>query len=225
MTDVFAEPEALLAGFLLICLMLAVSSRLFHCVYLVAAQGVLLGVIPLLSIRSGHWGEPAVLAAVNLGVKGAALPWLLIAAIRKARVRRELEPLVGYSFSLLVVLALIGLSFWIGAKLPPATARMRIVAPAALAVMLTGLFMVMARRKAITQVIGFLTFENGISLFGTGMMLECGLVVELGILLDVFVLVFIMGIAVLRINREFEHIDADRLNRLGDAAAEKGVRP
>ena len=94
--------------------------------------------------------------------------------------------------------------------------------------MLTGLFIVMARKKAITQAIGFLTFENGISLFGTGLMLECGLVVELGILLDVFALVFIMGIAVLRINREFEHIDADRLNRLGDrvepeAAVEGGV--
>ena len=74
----------------------------------------------------------------------------------------------------------------------------------------------MARKKAITQAIGFLAFENGIALFGTGMMLECGLAVELGILLDVFVLVFVMGITVMRINRAFEHIDSDKLVLLGE---------
>ena len=82
--------------------------------------------------------------------------------------------------------------------------------------MLTGLFIIIARKKAITQAIGFLVFENGITVFGTCMMLEYGLVVELGILLDVFVLVFVMGIALFHINREFEHIDSDKLNSLGD---------
>ena len=93
--------------------------------------------------------------------------------------------------------------------------------PVSFATVLSGLFIVMARRKALTQTIGFLTFENGIALFGTGLLLDTGLVVEFGILLDIFVLVFIMGIAVLQINHEFQHIDADRLNMLDEKGGEK----
>ena len=67
-------------------------------------------------------------------------------------------------------------------------------------------------------------FENAITIFGTGMMLEYGMLVELGILLDVLVLVFIMGIAVFHINREFLHIDSDKLNMLNDrSTTEKKV--
>ena len=63
---------------------------------------------------------------------------------------------------------------------------------------------------------GFLIFENGITLFGIGMMKEHTILIELGILLDVLVLVMIMGIAICQISRKFEHIDADKLNRLDD---------
>ena len=87
--------------------------------------------------------------------------------------------------------------------------------------MLTGLFLIIARRKALTQALGFLVFENGITVFGIGMTLENSFIVELGILLDVLALVFIMGIAVFHINREFAHIDTDRLNHLGDWSAQE----
>ena len=76
------------------------------------------------------------------------------------------------------------------------------------------------RKKALTQVIGFLTFENGITLFGIGLMKHHSFLVELGILLDVFVLVFIMGIAICQIQREFSHIDADKLTALDDLPEE-----
>jgi len=75
---------------------------------------------------------------------------------------------------------------------------------------------IVSRRKAITQAIGFLAFENGIYVFGNGLLIENGLVVELGILLDVMVLIFVMGIAVFQISRGFEHIDSDRMRQLGD---------
>jgi hydrogenase-4 component E len=86
---------------------------------------------------------------------------------------------------------------------------------------MTGLFIVIARKKALTQVIGFLVFENGITLFAAAAMREHPWIVELGILLDVLVLVFIMGITVFQISREFEHIDADRLNLLTDTGEGK----
>lgn len=214
--------EIIVALFLLSGLIFLTSSRLLHCIRIVAFQGVLLGILPLAICNWDILGEHSHMlgvSVINIGVKGIALPWLLIKAMRRANVPRELEPMVGYSTSLLVGLCLMGLAFAFGRTLPlPMASGCPLAVPAALSGMLFGLFVVIARRKALTQVIGFLLFENGITLFGTALMLEYGLLVELGILLDVFVLVFIMGIAVFQISRQFEHTDADKLNQLGDAA-------
>ena len=203
-----------LAFFLITNLMMAESSRLMHCIKIVVIQGILLGLLP---VFLGHFEASHLIAAVlNISIKGIVLPYLLVKAIKKADVCRELEPLVGYSTSLVIVLLFFAVSFWLGTKLPAEDPDLLLATPTAVATMLTGLFIVMARRKAITQAIGFLTFENGISLFGTGRMLDFGVAVELGILLDVLVLVFVMGIAVMRIKREFQHIDSDKLHFLGD---------
>lgn len=212
--------EIIMALFLLSCLLLAASSRMLHCIRIVILQGILLGVLPLFLAAEIH-SEQYLAAALNIVIKAVALPLLLRLAMHKANVKRELEPLVGYPFSLLIVLCGIGAAFMLSSHLTlPALAgeSLRLVLPVSFSVMFTGLFIVMARKKAITQAIGFLTFENGIALFGNGMMIECGLAVELGILLDVFVLVFVMGIAVMRINRAFEHIDSDKLVLLGETS-------
>lgn len=79
---------------------------------------------------------------------------------------------------------------------------------------MVGLFMIVARRLAITQVLGYLAMENGIYTFGLAFAEKEPLLVEMGILLDVFVGVFIMGIMIYHINREFDHIDTDRLSEL-----------
>ena len=210
--------EFILALFLITNLMMAASSRMMHCIRIVVIQGILLGILPLLL---GHVEVSQVAAAIlNISIKGIALPYLLVTAIRKADVCRELEPLVGYSTSLVIVLFFFAVSFWLGTKLPAEAEYLRLATPTAVATMLTGLFIVMARRKAITQAIGFLIFENGIALFGTGRMLEFGFAVEMGILLDVLVLVFVMGIAVMRIKHEFQHIDSAKLHFLGDKNSE-----
>ena len=219
--------EIIIALFLLSGLLFLSSSRLLHCIRIVAFQGILLGILPLAICNWDILGENTNMrsvAIINIGVKGIALPWLLIKAMRKANVPRELEPMVGYSTSLLIGLVIVGAAFFFGSALPlPLETGCPLAVPAALSGMLFGLFIVIARRKALTQVIGFLLFENGITLFGTALMLEHGLLVELGVLLDVFVLVFIMGIAVFQISREFSHMDADKLNHLGDAPIQEGV--
>ncbi|PJC48561.1 MAG: hypothetical protein CO035_02865 [Candidatus Omnitrophica bacterium CG_4_9_14_0_2_um_filter_42_8] len=70
--------------------------------------------------------------------------------------------------------------------------------------------------KALTQIIGYLILENGIYFFGSILLGEQPLLVELAVLLDVFVAVFVMGIAVFHINREFDHIDTHKLSELKD---------
>ena len=88
--------------------------------------------------------------------------------------------------------------------------------PAALYTIMIGLFMIVARRKAITQVLGYLAMENGIYVLGPALAVHNPLLVEAGILLDVFVGIYVMGVIMLHIRREFDHIDVDRLSQLKD---------
>jgi hydrogenase-4 component E len=210
----------ILGALLVLNLLLVSASRLRHCIKLVAIQGVLLGLLPLACAHpaDGHTWQFLLVMFLSLIIKGGLLPYLLLYTTRRINVRRELEPVVGYSLSLLIILALTGGSFWLGSVVPTAVAHgaSPLVLPAALSTISTGLFLMVTRRKAITQVMGFLIFENGVSIFGTGMMIHNGLLVELGLLLDIFALVFIMGIAVFNINRSFRHIDTHSLNALGD---------
>jgi hydrogenase-4 component E len=78
------------------------------------------------------------------------------------------------------------------------------------------LLLIVSRRKAVTQTLGYLAMENGIYAFGLAFAVEEPLLVEMGVLLDVFVAVFVMGIAIHHISREFDHIDTDRLSALKD---------
>ena len=208
--------DSLLAILLLLDICLVSSSRLLHCIRLCALQGMLIGILPLL-VCHGTPGWPViVMAVVSFGVKGIGLPLLLARTMRRCAIKRELEPLVHYGVSLLGVFLVSAISFYACSRSAAAMAH-GLGLPVAFITLFTGLFMIMARRKAIVQVIGFLFFENGIGLFGSVMHLENGFLTELGILLDVFALTFIMGIAIFSIRREFSHIDADRMNQLDDS--------
>lgn len=213
--------EILLTLFLLTNLLLAGTGRLPPAIRLVAAQGWFIGLLPLLLWNWADAGAPGLriwtVAVVNALVKGLALPALLLYAVRKVHAKREMEPLVSFRVSQLLVFLIVAASFAVGKLLHVNEAiASELAIPVAFATMGTGLFLICSRRKAVTQVLGFLVFENGISVFGAGILLEYGLVVELGILLDVFVLVFVLGIAIYQINRTFASLDTDKMNRLGD---------
>ena len=213
--------EIVLALFLIADLALAGASRLKYAIRFVAIQGWMVGVLPILLWNWEGNGCPGariwIIAVVNSLVKGVALPMLLEYAVRKARTRRELEPIVSFQMSRFIVFLMAVGGFAIGRLLHVhETIASELAIPVAFTTMGTGLLLICARKKAITQVLGFLVLENGISLFGAGILLEYGIVVELGILLDVFTLVFILGIAVFQINRTFASTDTDQLNHLGD---------
>jgi hydrogenase-4 component E len=193
------------------------SSRLLSCIAAVSVQGVLLGVLPLLI----HIDAPAwrllLQAGIALGLKGIAFPLLLLRAARAVDARREVEPYVGYSSSLLIGVVLLAASLFTGARLPLPSPTPVLLVPAALFTALTGLFVIAARRSAIVQVVGYLAMENGIAAFGMALAEQEPLLVEMGTFLDAFVAVFVMGITIFHINREFDHIDAERLSNLKDS--------
>jgi hydrogenase-4 component E len=138
-------------------------------------------------------------------------------AARSVDVRREVQPYVGYSLSLLIGVGLLGISLFVGPRLPLGSAVPVLLVPSALFTASTGLFMIMARRSAIVQALGYLAMENGIAAFGMALAEQEPLLVEMGTFLDAFVAVFVMGITIFHINREFDHIDADRLSNLKDS--------
>lgn len=213
--------EIALALYLVSDLVLAGANRLKSAVRFVAMQGVAVGILPVLMWNWADEGCPGarvwIIAFVNTLVKGVALPMLLMYAVRKARTRRELEPIVSFHVSQLIVFFVAIGAFAVGRLLHVhASSASELAVPVALTTMGTGLLLICGRKKAITQVLGFLILENGISVFGAAILLEYGIVVELGILLDVFALVFILGIAVFQISRTFSSTDTDKLNHLGD---------
>ena len=193
------------------------SSRLGSCIRVVAFQGVLLGYLTLAAHGSDVSLRTSALAVASTGLKGIVFPWLLARALSEANVRREIEPFVGYVASLLVGILALGVSLRLSERLPlPQPAASALVLPVSLFTILVGLFLIISRRKALTQVLGYLVLENGIYAFGVGLVPGTPVLVELGVLLDLFVAVFVMGITIFHINREFEHIDTDRLTALTD---------
>jgi hydrogenase-4 component E len=193
------------------------SSRLGASIRTVAVQGILVGLLLLLAPGHGVLWQILVLAIGSMALKGIVFPRLLLRALREADIRREVEPFVGSVTSLLVGIAALTGSFWLGQRLPlPNPMTSPLLVPVALSSILIGLFLIVSRRKAVSQVLGFIVLENGIFTFGVGLVQELSLLVELGVLLDVFVAVFVMGIMIFHISREFDHLDADRLSTLKD---------
>jgi hydrogenase-4 component E len=209
--------DAILVCLVLTSFLLLGSSRFGSCIRVVALQGALLGVLTLAASEDEASLRAGVLALVSTGLKGIAFPWLLSRALRDAEVRREVEPLVGYGLSVLIgMVGLVG-SLWLAGRLPrPSLPISSLVVPVALFTMLAGLFLIVGRRQALMQVLGYLVMENGIYAFGVGLVQGTPMLVELGVLLDVFVAVFVMGIALFHINRQFDHIDTNRLRALRD---------
>lgn len=209
--------ETILLIVLLINLKLLATSRLTSFIRWVAVQGILLGVLALIT-HEGHanlaaWG----IALTAMLLKGWVFPMLMFRALRDVNIRREIEPYVGVTASLLIGVLILGLSFAVSFKLPlPAEIASPLIVPVAFFSILSGLFLIIARKKAMTQVLGYLIMENGIYIFGVGLVLHSPLMVELGVMLDLFVAVFVMGIVIFKIQRDFNHIDTNLMSSLKD---------
>jgi hydrogenase-4 component E len=212
--------ELILAFVLLTNLAILGSSRLASTIQLSALQGMALGTLPLIVGNYHGFGvfRVLLLAAVIFVMKGLVFPRLLLRALRTAEVRHEVEPMVGFAASILVGITLLVASFWMASRfrLPHPELAPPLVLPVALSTILIGLFLIVSRRTALNQVVGYLVMENGIFIFGVALAQEEPFIVEMGVLLDVFVAVFVMGIAIFHISREFDHIDVDQLTSLKD---------
>jgi hydrogenase-4 component E len=209
--------EAVIALLVITDLLLLGSSRLRSCITIAALQGAVVSLLPILLHGDEGWVRAWSLTVGSMLLKGGVFPWLLRRVLRESGVRREVEPFVGHTLSVMVGVAALAFAVWVDARLAlpaSATGHAPLLIPAGLATLLVGLFLIVSRRTAVTQVLGYLVVENGIYAIGVALVGGVPLLVELGVLMDIFVAVFIMSIAAYHISREFDHIDVDQLDRL-----------
>ena len=189
------------------------SSRLGACIRAVALQGAIISILPV--TLHGISGHSVMLATGAFVLKGIFIPWLLFRAIREVRIRREVEPLIGFIPTLIIGALTTSAAFIFADNLPLIDAhRDSLFIPTALATLFTGFLLLITRRNAITQVLGYLMFENGIFVLAVLLSEAMPLMVEAGVLLDLLVATFVMGIVINQINHEFSTLNTERLSAL-----------
>lgn len=194
-------------------LMLGVS-RIATIIRATAVQGILLGLLSML--LENHFDAGILfVGVVAIVVKGIVIPMLLFRAMREVKIRKEVEPFLGFITSLLLGAAGTGLAILFADSLPGAVdPAKRLIMPVSFSTILTGFLILTTRMKAITQVVGYLVLENGILLFGLLLLGTTPLLVEMGGLLDLFVGIFVMGIIINQIQRAFSSLDTAHLTTL-----------
>ncbi len=206
--------DPLLVLVLLLNFFILGTSRLRAVITGSALQGVLLGVLVVV-VHGALELQSMIVAVAAVVIKGTSIPALLHRAMRDVEIRREIEPLVGYITSLLLGAAATGAAVLFARVLPLAPEHVgSLLVPASLATVLTGFLVLCTRRKAINQVVGYLVLENGIFIMGLCLLDAMPFLVEVGVLLDLLVAVFVIGIIINHINREFSSLDTARLSAL-----------
>ena len=199
-------------------LLVLASSRLRGAIRTVAFQGALLSLLPVMLATGEHQAVHVVALAVGaLVVKGLVVPGMMLWAIREAAIRREQEPIVGFVPSMVLGAVGVVVAFTFASRLPlPIAEPHPLLVPTALATVWTGLLLVVTRHKAVAQVLGFLVVENGVFVVGVLLSGFMPVMVEAGVLLDLLAAIFVMGIVMFHIQREFASLDTRHLTNLRD---------
>jgi hydrogenase-4 component E len=212
--------DIIMVTILLSVLLSLASSRLIALVKIMALQGIMVSLIPLVMKHHSSFGSGGLLFfQIMILIKGFLIPWLLYIALKKISIRTEIEPIIGYHASLFSGLIIILLSVFITGKLHLSLpSGNELLLSTAITTLFAGFFLMMSRKKAITQVIGYLMLENGIYLVGTALTKHSHTiyVVEFGVLLDLLVGVMIMGIILHNISHAYDDVDTDLLRSLKD---------
>jgi hydrogenase-4 component E len=207
--------DQLLVFVLLLNFVILGTSRLAVSVRVMVLQGIALGLLPaIVHPPTLH------LFLISLGmvaVKGVVIPLLLSRAVNRLASKRESDPFLPYLPTLVIGGICTALSFAFAGRLPLAAEHQGLmIVPAAISTVLVGLLVIVTRRKAVSQVIGYLLLENGIFIFGQLLTTAMPLMVEAGVLLDLLVGIFVMGIIIGHIRAEFSSVDTSRLSALRD---------
>jgi hydrogenase-4 component E len=203
------------AGMLVTAYLMVGQRALFTTIRLYALQSMLLGGVAIAMSLTDHRSHLLASAALTIGLKGVVIPWFLMRVIDRIGIHREIEPILNVPASLLICLGLTVVGYRVSTGLADGgEGASHHVIGVSLSMLLMGLFLMVTRRKAVTQILALLTVENAVFLVALGATTGMPLIVELGISFDVIVAVLVLGVLVHRIVDRFESMDVSRLSKL-----------
>ena len=203
------------AVLLLLAFAMLAQRRVVSLVHLFAAQGLVLALSTGVVAYTTHQPHLYQSTALTLVLKVVLLPWLLHRLVRKLDVRWEFEGLINIPMTMLIGIVLVVFSFNLALPISQlASTVTRSTLGIAMACVMLSFLMMITRRKAIPQVIGFLSMENGLFFAATSATYGMPMVVELGIALDVLVGMIILGVFFFQIREQFDSLDLQHLEKL-----------
>jgi hydrogenase-4 component E len=209
------EISHLLAGAMLVTsFALLYQQRIAAVLNAFAVQSITLALAVAWAAWSGNRPDLFITALIALTLKGIVIPLALRRTVERLGIHREVEKVVGVGAALIVGLALTGLAQALVVKVAAGTeSHTREALAMALAIVLLGFLMMIVRRNAVTQIVGFMSMENGLILAATGAR-GMPLVVEVSVAFSVLIALFVFAVFVFRIRERFDTIDIEALDRM-----------
>ena len=198
------------------------QTRLVAAIHAFAWQGVLIAAVTTVTALTNDLPHLLFSALLTIVLKALLIPRMLHRLVRRLRLDRDVEPLRRPALTTLAAVALVIFSCWL--VLPIVRAELiftRNIVAVSLAVVLIGMLMMVVRRQAVAQVLGFMSMENGVFLAAVSATGGMPLVVELGVAFDVLVAMVLFGVFFFHIRESIDSLDVDRLNRLTEMGEEK----
>lgn len=208
-------------GFLILfgltMLYLSATSRIVAHIRLLIAQGILLFLICCCGMEHIDKLNFAFLTVETLVVKAIVIPWFLYRVLRKTHSNRDVAANIPHFYCLVISSVILLIGFLVSEYY---VSSMKLISPmffgVSVATIIISLWLITIKHKIISNVIEFITMENGIFLLSLSVAKEMPVLVNMGVLLDVFIAVYILGLFVNVINKEFNDLEVSNLSDLKD---------
>lgn len=214
--QIAAQINSFLAAFVLLsAFAMLVQKRIYSLIHIFAWQGLLLSLNTAIVGYVANKHHLYISSILTLSLKVFLLPYILHVLVVRLKIRKEVETLVNIPMTMLIGLALVIFSYHLMAPVSQlSTLITKSTLAIALSTVMIGLLMMITRKHAVTQIIGFLAMENGLFFAATSATYGMPLVVELGVALDVLIAAFIFGIFFFHIHTTFDSLDIEQMARL-----------
>lgn len=207
--------NVLLIIFVITLFFIGIANRLKSYIKVLSLQGVLLFGIAIFKLTEINPYLLGFILLETVVVKAIALPWFLNRIMKRNRITREAEPFFPNFVSLMIITVALIVAFVLSKNIT-GFADNKFFFIASITTLFTGVYISISRKKIITQVMGYMVIENGVFLFSLAVGNEMPMLVNAGILLDVFASVFLLGIFVNKIGDLINSDDSESLSSLKD---------
>jgi hydrogenase-4 component E len=207
--------NVLLIIFIISLLYVAIANRIITYVRVLALQGLILFGVTFLQLHEIQKWNLALILLETIVFKTIAVPVFLGYLIKRNKITRETEPYLPHFVSLIIITMIVVITVLLANSIKD-THLDKIFFIVSLSTLFTGLYFIASRKKIITHVMGYLMIENGVFVLSLAVGNEMPNLVNLGIMLDVFGSVLILGIFLNKIGDVFKAVDVDQLSNLKD---------